>query len=156
MRGMDVIDFAAREVAGKQAGEGVDHWYLRIPTEEGEGWTLPMTADRRIPPAGAVSYLVRFHSNVPVMRLDVDANFWTARIQGNPDCEAAMFEALDYCTHEQTGYGQLHPLHASRARTRLSESERRFLRGQLVDEAVRAGLKRSQFRDTAQSAVGEV
>jgi len=58
---MEVLEDIAREVQGLGSGQAAEHWYLRIPEQGRDGWELSLTEGRRIPPPGAVSYLVRFH-----------------------------------------------------------------------------------------------
>lgn len=150
--GIEHIEDAAREVAGSGRGEVADHWFLRVPTQDGDGWALPATDGRRIPPAGAVTYLVRFHSNVPVLRVDFDADYWANNLNDEASVRK-VFEALDYCSHDQRCFGYPYPVKAGHDRASLTEVERVALRKQLIDEAVRAGLKRSLFRD-ASAATG--
>jgi hypothetical protein len=58
---MEVLEDIAREVQGLGSGQAAEHWYLRFPELGRDGWELSLTEGRRIPPPGAVSYLVRFH-----------------------------------------------------------------------------------------------
>jgi len=146
--GMEFIEDAAREVAGTGKNETPEHWYLKIPSKDMDGWTLPATEGRRIPPAGAVTYLVRFHRNVPVLRVDLDANYWGEHLRED-DQARGLFQSLDYCSHDQRSYGYPYPVKAGHDRASLTEAERVALRKQLVDEAVRAGLKRSLFREVS-------
>ncbi len=150
--GIEHVEEAAREVAKCGRGEVAEHWFLRVPTQEGDGWTLPSTDGRRIPPAGAVTYLVRFHRNVPVLRVDFDAGYWADNLS-NEVSVRKVFEALDYCSHDQRCFGYPYPVKAGHDRASLTEAERVALRKQLIDEAVRAGLKRSLFRN-ASAATG--
>ena len=147
--GIGFIEDAVHDVAGTGATEAPEHWYLKIPSEEVEGWALPSTEGRRVPPAGAVTYLVRFHRNVPVLRVDLDAKYWDEHLRDEEQVRQ-LFQSLDYCAHDQRCYGYPYPVKAGHDRASLTESERVVLRKQLIDEAVRAGLKRSLFRDASQ------
>ncbi len=150
--GIQYIEEAAREVAGAERNDPPEHWYLRVPSARVDGWVLPSTEGRRVPPAGAVTYLVRFHRNVPVMRVDFDANYWEENLRDEQQVRQ-LFQSLDYCSHDQRCYGYPYPVKAGHDRASLTEPERTALRKQLVDEAVRMGLKRSLFRN-ASSATG--
>jgi hypothetical protein len=145
------IEQAARDVAGTRSEETPEHWYLRIPSQEVDGWTLPSTEGRRVPPAGAVTYLVRFHRNVSVLRVDLDANYWNEHLREDEQARM-LFQSLDYCAHDQRCYGYPYPVKAGHDRASLTDAERVALRKQLIDEAVRAGLKRTLFRDASSAA----
>jgi hypothetical protein len=150
LSGLGFVEDAVREVAGVSRTEAPEHWYLKIPTESDDGWTLPSTEDRRVPPAGAVSYLARFHRNVPILRVDLDAKYCNEHLREDDEVRR-LFQCLDYCTHDQRCYGYPYPVKAGHDRALLTEAERIALRKQLIDEAVRAGLKRSLFRDASQA-----
>jgi hypothetical protein len=148
LAGVECIEEAAREVAGVGRGEPPEHWYLKVPSQAADGWMLPSTEGRRVPPAGAVTYLVRFHRNVPVLRVDFDARYWEDHLRDDQQVRQ-LFQSLDYCAHDQRCYGYPYPVKAGHDRASLTEAERVALRKQLVDEAVRAGLKRSLFRSAS-------
>ena len=150
VHGIEFIEDAARVAAGNGEGDIPQHWYLRIPSQEIDGWELPSTEGRRIPPVGAVTYLVRFHDNVPVLRIDLDYRYWAEHLHDEVHVRQ-LFEALDYCSHDQRCYGYPYPVKAGHDRASLTEAERVALRKQLIDEAVRAGLKRSLFRNASQA-----
>ncbi|MEQ1831374.1 MAG: hypothetical protein ABL921_35840, partial [Pirellula sp.] len=63
---IELIEDVVKEKIGEANGQTPEHWYLRIPTESIDGWELSQTNDRQLPPIGAITYLVRFHRNVPV------------------------------------------------------------------------------------------
>jgi hypothetical protein len=146
--GIECIEDAVRDIVGGSGIEAPEHWYLKVPAQEADGWTLPSTDGHRIPPAGAVTYLVRFHRNVPVLRVDLDANYWNDHLRSDEQ-ERLLFQSLDYCAHDQRCYGYPYPVKAGRDRASLTEAERVALRKQLIDESVRAGLKRSLFRNAS-------
>jgi hypothetical protein len=97
-----------------------------------------------------VTYLVRFHNNIPVLRVDLDYRYWAEHLRDEVQVRQ-LFEALDYCSHDQRCYGYPYPVKAGHDRASLTEVERMALRKQLIDEAVRAGLKRSLFRNASQA-----
>ena len=151
---MELLEEIARDKAGLGQGTPAEHWYLRFPWKEQDGWELTQAKDRQLPPIGAVSYLVRFHRNVPVLRLDMDAEFWRARIlredeQETRANEAWIFEQLDYASHDQRSYGYPYPLKSGHDRASLTQAERTSFRRQIIDAAVSAGMKRSLFRDAS-------
>lgn len=152
--GIETIEELARERLDLGTGQIAEHWFLRIPTMEDDGWSFDLEAGRRLPPVAAVSYLVRFHRTTPVLRIDLDRRWWEKHLQNSGDSEGlsaeqAMFEDLDYACHDQRCYGYPYPIKAGHDRASLTQAERVALRRQIVDAAVRAGMKRSLFRDAA-------
>lgn len=151
---MELLEDLAREKAGLGRGTPAEHWYMRIPRKDQDGWELTQAKDRQLPPIGAVSYLVRFHRITPVLRLDMDAEFWRARVfredgEETRANEAWIFEHLDYASHDQRAYGYPYPLKAGHDRASLTQAERTSFRRQIIDAAVAAGMKRSVFRDAS-------
>lgn len=141
------LEEAAREKIGRQEAE---HWYMRMPDREADGWSPVPEDGPRVPPVGAVTYLVRLHRNTPIMRLDLDAEYWR-------ECRPAkvspqdLFQMLDYAGHDQRCFGYPYPIKAAHDRASLSRQERVALRKQVIDAAVDAGLKRALFREAAQA-----
>lgn len=154
--GVEVLEALARERCGLDGHEVAEHWYLRIPTQPHDGWQITLTGDRRIPPVGAVSYLVRFHKNVPVLRIDMDQAWWATDIVGADDEETQanerrLFEDFDYASHDQRCFGYPYPIKAAHDRASMTKAERAALRKQVIDAAVRAGIRRSLFRDASRA-----
>lgn len=151
---IELIENLARESQKQPESKTAEHWFLRLPIPDLDGWTLEgLIEGRQIPPVGAVSYLFRLHKNTPVMRLDMDRTWWEAELRGNPDAEHEVFKELDYCSHDQRAYGYPFPIKACHDRTRLSNAERLVLKKQIIDAAVARGMSRSLFRD-ASAATG--
>lgn len=142
------LEDAARKKLGVAAPE---HWFLRVPDAVRDGWSPWPPDGPRVPPAGAVSFIVRLHRSTPIMRVDVDARFWNQQIGGSTNTETnQFFGVLDYASHDQRSYGYPYPLKAAHDRGSLTEHERTVLRQQLVEAAVGAGMRRSSFRDPSQ------
>ena len=142
----------AREKLSLPIESPVEHWYFRFPVPKVDEWTSSLTEKYRIPPVGAVTYLVRLHKNFPPYRLDIDRNYWLEFIRGNTDAETVrneqkLFEVLDYLSHEQRNFGYPYPLKAVQSRVAMSRTERSSLRKQIIDECVRSGMKRALFRE---------
>ena len=158
--GMPAIEHIER-LAVAASGTNIrvaEHWYMRLPTQSRDGWKLKLVEHRNVPPQGAVSYLVRFHRNVPVMRLDVDEHYWVSNLRGATDevtlsNERRMFEDLDFSCHDQRAYGYPYPIKAGHDRASLAEAERVALRKMIIDAAVGAGMSRSAFKN-ASAATG--
>jgi predicted DNA-binding ribbon-helix-helix protein len=153
---MESIEDLAAEQAGLAQGQSAEHWFLRLPLPGVDNWQLGLAQGRRLPPEGAVSYLVRFHHTTPVMRLDMDIDYWRSYIQGqNTDetrtNEILIFQDVDYACHDQRCYGYPYPLKAAHDRVSLTQAERIALRKQIMDAALQAGMKRALFRDAAQA-----
>jgi hypothetical protein len=103
---------------------------------------------------GAVSYLFRCHRTTPVMRLDMDAVFWREQVQGQQEdvtriAEQHLFEDLDFASHDQRCYGYLYPLKAGHDRASLTQAERLAFRKYIIQQAIRAGMNHTLFRDVA-------
>lgn len=151
--GLPCID-SVEELAAQVCGSGekmAEHWFLRLPIPGVDDWELSLIENRTIPPVGAVTYLVRFHRNTPVLRFDLDRNYWDAHLKDNPEAERLLFGELDYAGHDQRSYGYPYPIKACHDRVRLSMAERRALKKQIVEAAVAKGMKRSLFRDVSTS-----
>lgn len=141
------LDKAAREKLGRPDPE---HWFLRMPDSERDGWS-PLPADGpRVPPVGAITYLFKLHRTSPIMRLDLDARFWEGSEMSSRTVRP-LFEALDYSGHDQRCFGYPYPIKAAHDRASLTQHERFTLKKQVVDAAVEAGLRRSHFRDASQA-----
>ena len=153
--GLPSINELEQLVKVKSESDGVaEHWYMRIPSEEHDGWKPDFFRNRPLPPVGAVSYLFRFHKNVPVMRLDMDIEYWNRHVRGvseesTVENERRIFSDLDFASHEQRAYGYPYPLKAGHDRASMTKAERVALRKQIVDAAVDAGMSRSVFRDAS-------
>jgi hypothetical protein len=148
------IERLAAEALGLGERQVAEHWYLRLPMPRQDDWSLSLIEQRNVPPPGAMTYLVRFHRNVPVMRLDMDESYWAQFVKGaNAEAtranEQRIFEDLDYASHDQRCYGYPYPIKAGHDRASLSQAERVALRKMIIDAAVAAGMKRSLFRDAS-------
>jgi hypothetical protein len=157
---IETVEELARGKSGAQDETIAEHWYLRLPVRGVDRWETTITQTRRLPPPGAVTYLVRFHRTTPPMRLDMDREFWLQVVHGETEkgtraSEERIFGSLDYLTHDQRCFGYPYPLRAAHDRATMSKSERASLRKQIVDAAERAGMKRSLFREVTQGAHSE-
>lgn len=152
---IDRLEVLVRELQGLEPGKTAEHWFLRIPEKKRDGWRLSLAEGRRIPPVGAVSYLVRFHRTTPVMRLDMDRDYWEQVVRGEDESatrekEKKLFEDLDYTCHDQRVYGYPYPIKAAHDRASLTNAERVALRKQLIAEALKQGMSPVLFRDPSQ------
>ena len=146
---------AAEKLGGSQAASA-EHWFIRIPDQKMDGWSLSLLENRQVPPIGAVSYLVRFHKNVPLMRLDMDLEYWMTNVKGRDAEETSkherrIFEALDYASHDQRAFGYPYPIKAGHDRASLTQAERLALRKMIIHEAVAAGMRPQLFRNVSQA-----
>jgi hypothetical protein len=146
---MELLLQLISEGLGLAKDETAEHWFLRLPIPDLDGFPFALASGRQIPPVGAVTYLFRTHKNVPVLRLDVDREYWDAKLRNDPKAEQTLFGDLDYSGHDQRAYGYPYPIKACHDRVRLSKNERAALRKQIIDAAVAAGMKRSNFRDVS-------
>jgi hypothetical protein len=140
------LEEAARERLGTAEPE---HWFMRVP-DPSEGWSPYPPDGPQVPPAGAVSYLVRLHRSTPVMRVDINAHAWPSLPEERAEHETRLFASLDYASHDQRCYGYPYPVKAAHDRGSLTEAERVVLRQQVIDAAVAAGMRRTRFRDPSQ------
>ncbi len=84
----------------------------------------------------------------------MDLNYWREVIQRQSEHqtrsrEQKMFEDLDYASHDQRSYGAPYPVYSVNQRVALTKTERAALRKQIIEAAVKAGMKRSLFRETS-------
>jgi hypothetical protein len=145
---IDLIESLARDKFGLERPLEAEHWFLRMPHD------LRLTDGRRIPPPGAVSYLVRFHRNVPVLRLDMDLEYWNQFVRADdPETRLAnekrIFQDLDYCGHDQRCYGYPYPIKAGHDRASLTKDERLMLRRMVEDMGAAAGIPRTMFENVS-------
>lgn len=134
--------------------QSAEHWYLRLPIPNEDEWHFPPAEGRTVPPPGAVSYLVRFHHNAPILRIDLDRVYWQTHLlaateQQTQAQERELFQHVDFASHDQRAYGYPYPLKAAHDHASLTASERQAMRGQLIDAAIRAGMNRKLFRDAS-------
>jgi hypothetical protein len=86
----------------------------------------------------------------------MDMGFWCDNVRGATAEETSanehcIFGSLDYLTHDQRCYGYPYPLRAAHDRALLTAVDREAMRAQIIDAAVRAGMKRSLFREVFES-----
>lgn len=86
------------------------------------------------------------------MRLDIDYEYWAQHIYDadhdkQKQCEIQLFRDLDFASHDQRCYGYPYPIKACHDMASLTDDERAALRNQIIDEAVKSGLKRKNFVD---------
>jgi len=139
--------------AKSMIGRKAEHWYLRLPIPGRDEWSFAPTKGRLLPPPETVTYLVRFHTTTPVMRLDLDRIFWEREIdredgEQTVQREQTLFEKLDYMSHDMRAYGYPYPLKAAHDRVSLTKKEREVLRSTLVDEALQRGISHERLRGT--------
>jgi hypothetical protein len=151
---VEQVEALVREKAVAMGNAHAEHWFIRLPIPNVDPWAFPLPDGKRVPPYGSVSYLVRFHRNTPIMRLDVDINYWQQYLRGADDAatsanEAKVFGALDYASHDQRAFGYPYPIKACHDRTSMKMAERVALRKQIIDAAVAAGMKRTLFKDVS-------
>jgi hypothetical protein len=151
---VDQVEALVREKATAMGRQDAEHWFLRLPIPKLDAWSFPLPAGKRVPPHGSVSYLVRFHRNTPIMRLDVDLEYWQRYLRGADEeetagKEATMFADLDYAGHDQRAFGYPYPIKACHDRTSMTMAERVAMRKQIMDAAVAAGMKRALFKDVS-------
>lgn len=151
---IEQVEALVRETAIAMGNAHAEHWFIRLPIPNIDPWPFPLPDGKRVPPYGAVSYLVRFHRNTPIMRLDVDFNYWQQYLRGANDAATSANEAkvlgdLDYASHDQRAFGYPYPIKACHDRTSMKMAERVALRKQIVDAAVAAGMKRTLFKDVS-------
>jgi hypothetical protein len=152
IRSAEKIDELAGDVLGSENKKTAEHWFMRVNDAQMDHFS----EGRRITPIGAVTYLFRLHRNVPMMRLDIDEQYWREKI-GDSDKDAVianeqhLFSCIDYASHDQRSFGYPYPLKAGHDRASLTQTERAALRKQIIDAAVSAGMRRRLFRDASRA-----
>ncbi len=129
-----------------------EHWFMRVPTSREDGDIPTFLGARSIPPAGAVSYLFKFHKATQTMRLDMDYTYWKKKVWNKDKSimqqhEIQIFRDLDFASHDQRCYGYPYPIKACHDMASLTQAERVSLRKQIIDAAIENGLKRKNFID---------
>lgn len=147
MPNMDLIE----DMVKKKVPSG-EHWFMRIPATSNGEKKPQFLGTRSFPPIGAISYLFKFHRTTQPMRLDMDFQYWKENIwcddkEEMQKREVQMFRDLDFASHDQRCYGYPYPVKACHDMVSLTNDERVALRKQIIDAAVRAGLKRKNFVD---------
>lgn len=122
-----------------------DHWYLRLPSASLGEKTPAFLDGKEIPPKLSVSYLFKFEATSFPMRIDVDAQWWTAHIGHDRHKEQQFFSNLDFTCHEVRSYGYPYPMHSAHRSASLTKHERKALRDILVQQAQQEGLIRPGF-----------
>ena len=153
---MELLEKLAKDIKNPGEDKTAEHWFLRIPEQGVDGWKLSLAEGRRIPPPGAVSYLVRFHRSTPVLRIDMDREYWKSNVKKENEedtrrAECKIFEDLDYTCHDQRVYGYPYPIKAGHDRASLTDMERVALRKQLIAAAIAEGMSPKLFRDVSQA-----
>ncbi len=156
MPSMEHIERLAAVAPELQGRDKPEHWFMRLPTPSRDGWELSILGNRHVPPTAAVSYLVRFHKNTPVMRLDMDLGYWEQYVRCSTPAETLareqrIFEDLDYASHDQRAYGYPYPIKAGHDRASLTRPERVALRKMIIDAAVAQGMRPQLFRNVSQA-----
>ena len=131
-----------------------EHWYLRLPIKGIDDWGFSLAEGRSLPPEGAVTYLFRFHANTPVMRLDMDVEYWkkvigSKNLPEGIEVEKTIFEDLDFSSHDQRSFGYPYPLKSGHDRASLTQAERVSFKKQVISAAIAAGMNPSAFRDAS-------
>jgi hypothetical protein len=151
---IELIEKLAQQKLQPIDNSKAEHWFLRLPVPGHDKWAFGLAEGRNLPPIGAVTYLVRFHRSIPVLRLDMDREYWSRSVLGSNEAattvnERRIFQLLDYACHDQRCFGYPYPIKAGHDRASLTAQERHVLRKQIIDAAVEQGLKRSLFRDAS-------
>ena len=147
---MPHMDLIEDEISKKiPSGE---HWFIRIPSKATGESKPSFLGTRTIPPVGAVSYIFKLHNTTQPMRLDMSLKYWQQFIRCDDKDEqrrkeVQLFRDLDFASHDQRSYGYPYPIKACHDMASLTNDERVAMRNQIIDEAVKAGLKRKNFID---------
>lgn len=147
MPNMDLIEDMIKKKVNSD-----EHWFMRLPAELNGEKKPQFLGNRSIPPIGAISYLFKFHRTTQPMRLDMDFQYWKENIwcedkEEMQQREIQLFRDLDFASHDQRCYGYPYPIKACHDMVSLTKDERVALRKQIIDAAVKAGLKRKNFVD---------
>ena len=129
-----------------------EHWFMRIPAKSTGDTEPEFLEGRLIPPHGAVTYLFKLHKTTQPMRLDLDIEYWTQHIYSDDKAvqqqrEIQLFRDIDFASHDQRCYGYPYPIKACHDMASMTDDERIAMRNQIINEAVKAGLKRKNFVD---------
>ncbi len=151
---MEQLELIAAEKQGLTSKQTADHWYLRLPSQKEDGYSYSFTREKTVPPIGAMSYLVRFYRTTPIMRLDMDINYWRERVKGGNQEETLrneqkLFEDLDVFCHDVRSYGYPFPIKAAHDRASLTVAERQDYKKQATKTFIKQGMNPNLFRDVS-------
>ena len=140
---MELIEKLVREI-GEYLWQTPEHWYLRLPMKDHDDWDLDGLIEERQIPLWFGELPLRLHRNTPMMRLDMDHEWWKEHYREDAAAETKMFEELVIVVTINDLVVTLFQS-AGHDRTRLSRAERLVLKNKIIDAAVAQGMKRSLF-----------
>jgi hypothetical protein len=126
-------------------------WFIRIPTEKRDTYTLNVLKDRpHIPPAYGVTYLFHFSSEVPVLRIDFDEKWWLENIYSEDitkerENEIEIFQDIDWLARDVRYYGYFFDLAFAHNTTIVRFPERDDVADRLIDYFVEKGENPKMF-----------
>jgi len=127
------------------------HWFCRLPGEEDlEGKLKILEGRRYIPPRGAVTYIFRFSSTMPVFRLDLDRKWWEKNIYSDnldemKENEIILFKELDFMSHDARWYGYPLPLSYAHDGCTIKDVEGMLLAEQAISIAKEEGFEEEKL-----------
>lgn len=160
LSGISELNEIIESKAAENGVETTDKWFVRLPLPKesifsySDDWTFGLLNGNSIPPKGAVSYLFQLHKQTRPMRLDMDRNYFEKKIlatteQETTENERKLFHQLDYISHDQRCYGYPYPIKAAHDRASLTKSERESFKQQLINAAIKKGVKPKLFTDAS-------
>ncbi len=126
-------------------------WFIRIPTEKRDKYTLNVLKDRpHIPPAYGVTYLFHFSSEVPILRIDFDEKWWLENIYSEDkmkekENEFEIFQDIDWLARDVRYYGYFFDLAFAHNTTIVRFSDRDDVADRLIDYFVGKGENPKMF-----------
>lgn len=133
----------AQDIENDLGGE--KKWFLRIPTRIQGSTPLKILENRpHIPPRYGVSYLFHFSSEVPLLRIDFDINWWnkhikSATVQDTINKEIELFQEIDWLSREVRYFGYFFDLAFAHNETIVRFPERDQIAEMLIDYFVEQG-----------------
>ncbi len=119
--------------------EGEKKWFFRVPSKEIDKEQLRLLANKRhIPPRYAVTYLFHFSSEVPILRIDFDIDWWKKNIYSEDKRELKkreieLFQELDWLSRDIRYYGYFFDLATSHFNSLIKFVERDEVASALID-----------------------
>ena len=126
-------------------------WFIRIPTEKRENYTLNILKDRpHIPPAYGVTYLFHFSSEVPIVRIDFDEQWWKENIYHEDkkiekQKELELFQDIDWLARDVRYYGYFFDLAFAHSTTVVRFPDRDDVADRLIDYFAEKGENPKMF-----------
>ena len=130
---------------------GEKKWFVRIPSKHRNEPTLKLLENRpHIPPYYGVTYLFHFSSEVPILRIDLDYEWYMKNIYSTDTKiqkakELELFQEIDWLSRDVRYFGYFFDLAFAHSSTVVSFAERDVVAEQLINYFAEQGENPKMF-----------